>query len=111
MQRRFGDAPVGIAGENIIVDGPGLRMEDIGAGFVIRRPDGTELTLGAPRPAAPCLPFTSFLTGSDTVLEREALTEELAFLSAGTRGFLVAVDPTARHTTIGIGDEVYFLPR
>jgi hypothetical protein len=111
MERHFGDVPVGIAGENIIVEGPALRMADIDRGLVIRRSDGGEITLHAPRPAAPCLPFTSFLVRSDGVLPREALTEELAFLSEGTRGFLVSVDPVAGPTTIRLGDEIYFLPR
>jgi len=108
MANRFGDAPVGIAGENIIVDGPAVRMSDIADGFVVRRSNGMEVPLDAPRPAAPCLPFTSFLLGSDVVLPRERLTDELAFLSDGTRGFLVEMDPTLGHVEIEVGDEVGF---
>jgi len=106
MTDRFGDVSVGIAGENIIIDGPAVRLEEIVNGLVIRRPDGTEIELQTPRPAAPCLPFTSFLVGSETVLPREAITEELAFLSGGTRGFLVEMGRPAPQTVIEVGDEV-----
>ncbi len=106
MASRFADVPVGIAGENIIVDGPAVRMGDIAKGLIVRRSNGMEVPLDGPRPAAPCLPFTSFLTGSDTVLPRERLTDELAFLSDGTRGFLVGMDPSLGHVAIAVGDEI-----
>jgi hypothetical protein len=106
MAQRFDSVPVGIAGENIIVDGPAVRMDEIGGGLVIRRSDGVEIALDGPRPAAPCRPFTSFLLGSEDVLQREAIAGELAFLSDGTRGFLVSVDHGARYEEIAIGDEV-----
>jgi len=111
MSAEFGGVPVGIAGENVIVDGPALRMDDLGDGIVIRTRGGREIALGSPRPAEPCRPFTSFLVGSDEVLPRASITGELAFLSGGTRGFLVTVDPSSGHAGIAVGDEVYFLPR
>jgi hypothetical protein len=111
MSAEFGGVPVGIAGENIIVDGPALRMDDLGDGVVIRTRDGREIMLGDLRPAEPCLPFTSFLVGSDEVLPRAAIAGEMAFLSGGTRGFLATVDPDLGHAGIGLGDEVYFPPR
>ncbi len=106
MAERFDPVPVGIAGENIIVDGPAVRIAEIGGGMFIRRPDGMEIGLDDPRPAAPCLPFTSFLVGSDDVLQREAIQGELAFLSNGTRGFLVSFGHADRYVEIEVGDEV-----
>ncbi len=106
MAQRFESVPVGIAGENIIVDGPAVRMVDIAGGLLIRRPDGTEIGLNEPRPAAPCRPFTSFLLGSDSVLQRDTIQNELAFLSDGTRGFLVSLNQADRHVEIEVGDEV-----
>ena len=106
MAERFDSVPIGIAGENIIVDGPAVRMADIGGGLVIRRPGGDTIELIDPRPAAPCRPFTSFLVGSDDVLERETIAGELGFLSNGTRGFLVSVSHADRHVEIALGDEV-----
>ncbi len=107
MARRFDSVPVGIAGENIIVDGPAVRMAEISGGLFIRRSDGAEIELMGPRPAAPCRPFTSFLLGSDDVLERETIQSELAFLSEGTRGFLVSVDTGDAYEEIAVGDEVF----
>lgn len=107
MAERFGSVPVGIAGENIVVDGPAVRMTGIGGGLLIRRSDGVEIGLDAPRPTAPCLPFTSFLLGSADVLQREAIKPELAFLSDGTRGFLISASPVDRYEEITVGDEVF----
>lgn len=106
MAQRFDSVPVGIAGENIIVDGPAVRMAEISGGLIIRRSSGVEIGLAEPRPAAPCRPFTSFLLGSDEVLQRETIQSELAFLSHGTRGFLVSVDHGERYEEIAVGDEV-----
>ena len=107
MAQRFDSVPVGIAGENIVVDGPAVRMADIGDGLFIRRPDGLEIDIDQPRPAAPCRPFTSFLLGSDDVLQRDTIQSELAFLSDGTRGFLVSFGSSYRYVEIEIGDEVF----
>jgi len=106
MDDRFGDVPIGIAGENIVVEGPAVRMSDIGSGIVIRRPGGKEISLTSPRPAAPCRPFTSFLVGSSDILPRENIRDELDFLSDGTRGFLVEMDQAEGHQFIEVGDEV-----
>lgn len=106
MARRFDAVPVGIAGENIIVDGPAVRMAEIDGGLFIRRSGGVEIGLDGPRPAAPCRPFTSFLVGSNEVLQRETIAGELAFLSNGTRGFLVSVDHGDRYEEIAVGDQV-----
>jgi len=111
MSAEFGGVPVGIAGENIIVDGPALRLHDLGDGVVIRTRGGREIILGNPRPAEPCRPFTSFLVGSDEVLPRASITGELAFLSGGRRGFLVTVDPADGPVSVRVGDEVDYLPR
>lgn len=107
MARRFDHVPVGIAGENIIVGGSAVRMAEIGGGLFIRRSDGVEISLDGPRPAAPCRPFTSFLLGSDDVLQRDAIQSELAFLSDGTRGFLVSCGYPDRHVEIHVGDDVF----
>jgi hypothetical protein len=106
MAGRFDSVPLGIAGENIIVDGPAVRTPDIDGGLVIRRPDDVEIGLDGPRPAAPCRPFTSFLVGSDDVLQREAIKDELAFLSHGTRGYIISCDHSDRYVEIEVGDEV-----
>jgi hypothetical protein len=107
MAERFAPAVLGIGGENIVVDGPALRLPYIADGFVVRRADGTEIELLNPRVAAPCVEFTSYLLGSDTKLPRDQIKEELAFLDGGTRGFIVAVDHLVGPATLEVGDEVF----
>jgi len=107
MAERFVPAVLGIGGENIVVDGPALRLPAIESGFVVRRPDGTEIELLDPRVAAPCVEFTSYLLGFDTPLPRAEIEEELAFLDGGTRGHIVAVDHLAGPVTLQTGDEVF----
>lgn len=105
MSERFDGVVLGIGGENIIVEGPPLRLPEISGGFTIRRPDGSEIALREPRVAAPCLEFTSYLLRSDEVLPREDVTAELAFLDDGTRGHIVAFD--GGPVVIEVGDEVW----
>ena len=107
MAERFGNAPIGIAGENIIVDGPALTLDDMGAGLVVVAADGTELLLERPRVAAPCLEFTSFLLGLDHVAPLDEIAEPLADLHDGRRGFIVAPDHAATPVEIAVGDRVW----
>lgn len=107
MAERFAPAVVGIGGENIVVDGPALRLPAIAEGFLIRRPDGQEIELLAPRVASPCLEFTSFLLGSETLLTRAEVKDELAFLDGGTRGHIVDVGHLTKPVPVEIGDEVF----
>ena len=107
INERFEAGSLGIGGENIVVEGPALRLPEIEAGFTIRRPDGREIELLTPRPAAPCIEFTSYLIGSGFVLPRDQITDELAFLSQGTRGHIVDVGHLSAPVLIEVGDEVW----
>jgi hypothetical protein len=104
---RFPGAEPGIGGENIIVEGPPLRLPEIERGFLVRRRDGSEIELPAPRVAAPCVEFTSYLLGSNTVLPRDEIRDELAFLAAGTRGHIVDVRHLTTPVVVETGDEVW----
>ena len=106
MDDRFGRVADGVAGENVIVAGPPLRMSDLPDGLLVRRPDGTSYELRAPRPAAPCREFTSYLLGSPQVLDRSELRDELDFLGEGTRGFIVDVSHLRDLVEIALGDSV-----
>ena len=106
MAQRFGTAPVGIAGENIIVDGPALSLGDLGEGVVVATGDG-DLFLERPRVAAPCLEFTSFMLGLDHVAPLDEIEEPLADLHDGRRGFIVAADHAPRPMNMRVGDEVF----
>ena len=107
MAARFESVPLGIAGENIVVDGPALAEEQIEDGLVIRTPDGAEVELRSPKAAVACTGFTSYLLGSDEVLGHEDVNDELAFLSSGTRGFILSLDHVERPVEIHVGDEVF----
>ena len=106
MADRFESVPLGIAGENIVVDGPAVSADDIEDGLVIRHADGTETELRSPKAAIACTGFTSYLLGSDEVLGHEEVADHLAFLSTGTRGFILAVDHLDQPVEIQVGDEV-----
>ncbi len=107
MAERFGQVPLGIAGENIVVDGPAVSAQDIAAGLVVRTQDGAVVELRSPSPALACPGFTSHLLKSATVLPRGEIAEHLAFLSTGTRGFILSVDHVDRPVEISVGDEVF----
>lgn len=106
MAERFGAAPIGIAGENIIVHGAALWIEDLGEGLIVETVAG-ELELERPRVAAPCLEFTSFMLGLDTVAPLSEVEDALADLHDGRRGFIVAADHAAQPIEVLVGDKVY----
>jgi hypothetical protein len=106
MAERFGNAPLGIAGENIIVDGPALWLADLGEGLVVDTSEG-EVLLERPRVAAPCAEFTSFMLGLDAVAPVADIEDALADLHDGRRGFIVAADHAPRSVGIALGDKVY----
>jgi hypothetical protein len=106
MAERFGNAPVGIAGENIIVDGPALWLADLGEGLVVDT-SGGEVLLERPRVAAPCAEFTSFMLGLDSVAPVADIEDALADLHDGRRGFIVAADHAPQSVELALGDKVY----
>lgn len=108
MADRFGSAPMGVAGENIIVDGPALSLGDLGDGLVIETAAGETLLLERPRVAAPCVEFTSFMLGLDAVAPREQVEDSLVQLDDGRRGFIVAADHSPNPVEVRPGDMVYF---
>jgi hypothetical protein len=108
MAERFGTAPVGVAGENIIVDGPALSLSELGEGLVVETAAGDQLALERPRVAAPCVEFTSFMLGLEEVAPLAEIEAPLADLHDGRRGFIVAADHARSAVEISVGDKVYF---
>ena len=107
MAERFGSVPVGIGGENLIVEAPGrLYLKDL-LGTVLVRTAAGDLALAGAKVAAPCLPFTSFLLGLDRVAERPEVAEPLEFLGDGMRGFVLGAPPGSAPVVIRPGDEVW----
>ncbi len=107
MAERFGDAPLGVAGENIIIDGPALSLGELGEGVVVATEDG-DLRLERPRVAAPCVEFTSFMLGLDRVAPLDEIEAHLADLHDGRRGFIVAADHSPQPMNLRVGDQVFF---
>jgi len=107
MEQRFGSAPIGIAGENIIVDGPPLSLSQIGEGLVVESTEGPDVMLVRPRVAAPCVEFTSFMLGLDHVAPRDEIQEPMADLHDGRRGFIVAADHANAPVELRCGDKVF----
>ncbi len=106
MAERFGDAPVGIAGENIIVDGPALWLSDLGEGLFVETSDGP-LLLERPRVAAPCAEFTSYLLGLEEVAPMAEIKDALSDLHDGRRGFIVAADHQSNPIEVRVGDKAF----
>ena len=109
MAQRFGDLPLGVAGENLIV-GTERRwtVSDLEPGVAIHPADGESEAVFAPvRPAEPCLEFASFVLGLPERAARDDVRDELDFLSGGMRGFLV--DPARLRSPhpVAVGDEVW----
>ncbi len=108
MDERFAEAPIGIAGENIIVDGPAFALSELEGGLLVETRSGEYVRLDRPRVAAPCLEFTSFMLGLDHVASRDEVADDLAALDDGRRGFIVAADHQAQPIDLHVGDPVYF---
>jgi len=106
MAERFGNAPVGIAGENVIIEGDALSLNDLDQGLVVETSEG-DLLLERPRVAAPCVEFTSFMLGLDEVAPIADIKDAMADLHDGRRGFIVAADHATRPVEIALGDRVF----
>lgn len=107
MEDRFGSAPVGVAGENIVIEGPALSLGDLGEGLVVENGAGDLISLERPRVAAPCVEFTSFMLGLDEVAPLAEIEEPLGDLHDGRRGFIVAADHSPQPIDIARGDMAY----
>ena len=107
MEERFGSAPIGIAGENIIIDGPAMSLAGLAEGVVVVTEDGSELLLERPRVAAPCVEFTSFMLGLDHVAPLAEIEGPLADLHDGRRGFIVAADHQPNPVEVRPGDRLF----
>jgi hypothetical protein len=106
MDRRFGVASLGCAGENVIVDVDHIIGLDDLAGTVVILTDEGEVPLTGARVATPCVEFTSFLLGRDGVAPRAEVADDLAFLDGGTRGYILDVGHLTHPMVVRLGDMV-----
>lgn len=106
MAARFGEVPVGIGGENLVVAHDGRLFDHDLAGDVVILTGSGEVVLRGARDAAPCREFTSFLLGRDRVADREEIAGELEFLGRGMRGFILDGSALERPMPVHVGDRV-----
>ncbi len=103
MEERFGIAPVGVAGENVVVSvGELVPPSRLAGGLKLRGGQG-ELVLGDIEVARPCVEFTRFIAGRSEAGAYD-LAEERDFLEGGTRGFVMPV--TGPGFVVAVGDQV-----
>jgi len=108
MAAHFADVPLGIGGENIIVDGPfAPREDDLAGGVVIDTGEGRRVSLDGVRVAAPCVPFTSYLLGLPGLADRTDIAADLEFLDGGTRGFVFGTRHVDQPVLLYPGGVVY----
>ena len=106
MAERFGEASVGCAAEDVIVDRPGqVRLADIAGGLQVRRGDRA-VDFTNPMVAKPCVPFTKYLLKDQDAAD-EVVAPNRAFLEEGMRGFLVGLADQTQVVDIAEGDELW----
>ncbi|MDH5421790.1 MAG: hypothetical protein OEY55_08300 [Acidimicrobiia bacterium] len=89
MRNHFGDVPLGIAAESIVVDHPGQLTEpEVSAGLRIQTKTGP-IDLAGASVAKPCLPFTGFLLGPHA--DQADIVGHRPLLDGGVRGFVMSL--------------------
>lgn len=106
IAERFGQAPVGIGAEDIIVDlRERVELDRLAGGVEIRTADGVVELSGA-AVAKPCVPFTKFLLGDQDAAD-DVVAPNRAFLEDGMRGFIFGLEGKTEPVRITVGDEVW----
>ncbi len=109
MAERFGDAPIGCAAEDIIVEHDGtVPLERLSAGVQLRR-DGQVVELNEVAVAKPCVPFTKWLL-RDQNADDAIVAPNRAFLEDGMRGFVLGLADQHEPVAIRVGDELWSAP-
>ena len=94
IESEMGWAPLGAAGENIVVNTEErLQHQDVSLGFVIRTSEG-DLELDPPDVLNPCVPFSRFLLRDEGAPTPRVLAA-LDSLGAGMRGYSHGHEPGA----------------
>lgn len=106
MGGRFGAAPLGCAGENLIVTNPG-RITAAELGTLVVKGAGGAFELRKARVAAPCAEFTSWIKRLDVVVPKQDQADDVAFLDDGMRGYILDVSHLERPMPVRVGDEVW----
>lgn len=107
MRSHFGEVPLGIAAESIVVEHDGQVTEsEVSAGLRIQTKTGPIELTGA-SVAKPCLPFTGFLLGQSEPDQAELVAHRM-LLDGGVRGFVMSlVDSQTPGVMVNEGDSVF----
>jgi len=106
MAEHFGSAPLGCAGEDIIVDfDRQVVLDEVSKGVQVRRGDRVVELVGAVV-AKPCVPFTKYLL-EDQHHPEEKIAPHRAFIDDGIRGFIVGLANQEETVDIAVGDEFW----
>jgi len=107
MAAHFGAAPIGIAGENIVVRADRMiTLDDLAGGLVIERPDGAHIELKGAAVAEPCVPFTRFML-NEPEADLDRVKPNRDFLRKGMRGFVMGTAGLNESVEISLGDQVF----
>ena len=108
---RFGEVPLGIGAENLVLDGDDRVFEhDLSGVVVLVGPDG-EIPLTSARVAKPCRQFTSFLLGRPDVAPHPEIAADLEFLGDGMRGYILGTEMLDAPRRVRRGDEAWLVSR
>jgi len=106
MTEHFGAAPLGCAGEDIIVHFDQMvTLDQVSGGVQIRRGERF-IDLVDAAVATPCVPFTKYLLG-DQAATSDKIARHRAFLEDGMRGFIVGLANQVEPVEIAVGDEFW----
>ncbi len=107
IAEHFGEVPMGIGGENLVVDAPDVFTEsDLSAGMRIVGESG-EVELAGAAVAKPCLQFTGHLL-DDPDADQATLLAHRGLLDHGIRGFVFDIsDLSDRGFRVAPGAEVF----
>jgi hypothetical protein len=105
----FGQAPLGCAAEDVIVEHPDRVLpEQVAGGMQVRRGDRVVELEGA-EVAKPCVPYTKWLL-NDQDADDETVAPNRAFLGDGMRGYILGLADRDEIIDIAPGDEVWARP-
>lgn len=106
MAERFGQAKVGCAAEDVIVEHDAIvTLDELRGGLQLRRGDHVVDFVGAAI-ARPCVPFTKFLLQDQNAAD-DLVAPNRAFLDEGVRGFLVGLANQTEVVDVEVGDQLW----
>ncbi|MEM7094820.1 MAG: hypothetical protein AAF567_17580 [Actinomycetota bacterium] len=106
MVERFGEAPIGCAAEDVVVEHAGVvSLDDLRGGVQLRRGDRV-IALDGAAVAKPCVPFTKYLLQDQDAAD-DIVAPNRASLDDGIRGFLFGLADQSETVDVAVGDTLW----